>query len=177
MLPLYFNYLSTVTLIVCKYTIHRVASRAWRRRTCSTIRLFLVRTPFKPQDRERLGEPGSDGKPRGSGSGERRSLPPGQPCLDPAGHAVLGISLSLSGHPRGTGHGGEGKGGQDEVTLLSRKETKAKLYIAVFVLCGDEQSARLQICWFGDRDDRQGGGVGSPLPSRRCRVPRQLRPF
>lgn len=40
--------------------------------------------------------------------------------------------------PKGGGpHGGEDKGGQIKVTLLSKKKKKAQLWIAVFALSGD----------------------------------------
>lgn len=68
---------------------------------------------------------------------ELGSLPrphPAQPGPEQTRHA----SHLSEWMPKGGGpHGGEDKGGQIKVTLLSKKKKKAQLWIAVFALSGD----------------------------------------
>lgn len=166
MLPLYFNYLSTVTLReFCKYTIHSVASQRLMPEDMqynSTVSGHDDALETTRQDAS--GGQALRGDQGVSGSAELGSLPPPpQPSLDQNRHTVLPISLS--GCPREEDHmDGKIKGGQVKVTLLSRKKQKEKkrLNSRLLYLFSVEinKVLSLQNCWFGDLDDAGWGGVG-----------------
>lgn len=128
---------------------------------CSTIRLLLVRTTtFKPQDRERLGEPDSAGKPRNLGAGGSGE-PPTSLAWTRSDAPVLCTrpSFRAGARERNTTRW-EDKGGQVEVTLLPKKKKRLNSRLLYLLSVEINKVLGLQICWYGGLDDMTKGRVG-----------------
>lgn len=188
MLPLYFNYLSTLTLRVLQ--THETQCGLPRltpedMQYTSTVPRRAAALETARQDALGSGLCGVTGSFGVRGTGEP---PPPTPQPNPGPEQTRHASHLSERMPKGGGpHGREDKGGQIKVTLLSKKKKKKRLNSGLLYLLSLEinKVLGLQNCWFGDLDDaRKGwGGVGrapglsrrSPGPRARA-VPRQLRP-
>lgn len=187
MLPLYFNYLSTLTLRVLQ--THETQCGLPRltpedMQYTSTVPRRAAALETARQDALGSGLCGVTGSFGVRGTGEPPPPPP-SPTPDQNRHAMLPISLS--GCPREEDHPDEKIKAGRLKSHFSQKRKKKRLNSGLLYLLSLEinKVLGLQNCWFGDLDDaRKGwGGVGrapglsrrSPGPRARA-VPRQLRP-
>lgn len=187
MLPLYFNYLSTLTLRVLQ--THETQCGLPRltpedMQYTSTVPRRAAALETARQDALGSGLCGVTGSFGVRGTGEPPPPPP-SPTPDQNRHAMLPISLS--GCPREEDHTDEKIKAGRLKSHFSQKRKKKRLNSGLLYLLSLEinKVLGLQNCWFGDLDDaRKGwGGVGrapglsrrSPGPRARA-VPRQLRP-